>query len=396
MELTWKTASGIPPLGARAAVDGGRGFASDGPARVTPKSTDPVAILSELVAFRTDVDEGHERPLADRLAELLRERGAGDVTVADVPRAQGKHASYVYARFGEPKLLVNAHLDTVPPNADWSSDPFVPRIADGRLYGLGSADTKGAAAAILAALAEGTPKDTGILFSGDEEHSSVVLRAFVGGPHRAGLERAIVCEPTSLRAGTRHRGIASFEVDVTGPGGHSSFADGLPSPIAMLSRLGVALDDWARAHRASGPPGFQGMCLNLAKLEGGVAFNVIPAHARLVVSLRPPPGADTVAIRRELEAIVARVVPSATTRFTRDNAPFTTRDLASFEPLVGDAARAPIDLGFWTEAALLAASGVDAIVFGPGDIAQAHGPDEWITLEQLHRARDVFLRMFRA
>ena len=87
MELTWKTASGIPPLGARAAVDGGRGFASDGPARVTPKSTDPVAILSELVAFRTDVDEGHERPLADRLAELLRERGAGDVTVADVPRA---------------------------------------------------------------------------------------------------------------------------------------------------------------------------------------------------------------------------------------------------------------------------------------------------------------------
>jgi acetylornithine deacetylase len=136
------------------------------------------------------------------------------------------------------------------------------------------------------------------------------------------------------------------------------------------------------------------MCVNLAKLDGGIAFNVIPAHARLVVSLRPPPGADTSAIRAELEAIARAVAPSATIRFTRDNAPFATRDLASFEPLLGDAARAPIDLGFWTEAALLVASGIDAVVFGPGDIAQAHGPDEWVAIEELHRARDVFRAMF--
>ena len=357
--------------------------------------TDPVALLSELVAFRTDVDEGDERPLADHLANLLRQRGADEVTVADVARASGKAASYVYARFGRPRLLVNAHLDTVPPNADWASDPFVPRVENGRLYALGAADTKGAAAAILAALEEVRPQDTAILFSGDEESTSVVMRDFVASPLRAGIERAIVCEPTSLRAGTRHRGIASFEVDVTGPGGHSSLADHLPSPIAMLSRLGVALDDWARALRGSGPEGFEGMCLNLAKLDGGVAFNVIPAHGRLVVSLRAPPGADTAKIRAELEALVRSVVPTAALRFTRENSPFATKDLASFEPLLGDAARAPIDLGFWTEAALLAASGIDAVVFGPGDIAQAHGPDEWVSIHELHGARDTFRAMFQ-
>lgn len=356
--------------------------------------TDPVALLSELVSFRTDVHEGHERPLADHLAELLGRRGADEVVVSDVPRAAGKDASYVYARFGRPRLLVNAHIDTVPPNADWTGDPFVPRVAGGRLTALGAADTKGAVAAILAALDEARPSDTAILFSGDEETSSVVMRDFVAGPRLAGLERAIVCEPTGLRAGTRHRGIASFEVDVSGPGGHSSFADALPSPIAMLSRLGVALDDWARARRTAGPAGFQGMCVNLAKLEGGVAFNVIPAHGKLVVSLRPPPGSDTAAIRAELEEMVRSVVPGATTRFTRDNAPFATRDLSAFEPLVGAAARAPLDLGFWTEAALLAAAGVDAIVFGPGDIAQAHGPDEWVALDEIYRARDVFRAMF--
>ena len=362
---------------------------------VAASSSDPVAILSGLVAFRTDVDEGDERPLADHLAKLLRNLRADEVTVADVPRASGKAASYVYARFGEPRLLVNSHLDTVPVNADWSGDPFEARIEGGRLYALGAADTKGASAAILAALSEATPADTGILFSGDEEFSSVVLRDFVSGPHRAGLERAIVCEPTSLRAGTRHRGIASFEVDVSGPGGHSSFADRLPSPIAMLSRLGVALDDWARANRDKGPKGFEGMCLNLAKLDGGVAFNVIPAHGKLVVSFRAPPGANTAAIRVELEEIAAAILPDATIRFTRENDPFATRDLAAYEPLLGDIARAPIDLGFWTEAALLAASGVDAVVFGPGDIAQAHGPDEWVAIDQLHRARDIFRTMFQ-
>lgn len=356
-------------------------------------ASDPVELLRELVSFRTDV-EGHERPLADRLAALLRDRGAADVIVGDVARPGHRDASYVYARFGEPRLLVNAHLDTVPPNADWSADPFVARVEGDKLYALGAADTKGAAAAILAALDGATPKDTGVLFSGDEETTSAVMRAFVASEHAKGLERAIVCEPTSLRTGTRHRGIASFETDVSGPGGHSSFADRLFSPIATLSRLAVALDDWGRALRDVGPKGFEGMCLNLAKLEGGVAFNVVPAHGKLSVSIRPPPGADSAAVRAELEALVRAHVPSATIVFTRDNAPFATRDLAAFEPLVGDAARAPIDLAFWTEAALLSAAGVDAVVFGPGDIAQAHGPDEWVAIEQLERARDVFAAMF--
>ena len=360
-----------------------------------PPRTDPLSILSELVAFRTDVAGGEERPLAEHLAGLLRLRGPDEVTVVEVPRAEGhKAASYVYARFGQPRLLVNAHLDTVPPNAAWSSDPFLPRIDGGRLYALGAADTKGAAAAILAALEEVTPRDTGVLFSGDEEFSSVAMRAFMTSSHRNGLERAIVCEPTNLRVGTRHRGITSFDVTVTGPGGHSSHADTLPSPIAALSRLGVALDDWGRRHKALGPPGFLGMCLNLAQLEGGVAFNVIPAQARLVVSVRPPPGGDNTAIVAELEAISREVVPDGTFRLRRNNEPFATRDLASFEPLLGQAARAPIDLGFWTEAALLAAGGVDAVVMGTGDITQAHGPDEWVMIEELHKARDLFRTIF--
>ncbi|MBX3219084.1 MAG: M20/M25/M40 family metallo-hydrolase [Labilithrix sp.] len=363
---------------------------------MTP-AAEPVALLSELVSFRTDRADGDERALAVRLAELLEQRGPDEVVLGDVARADGhRPASWVYARFGQPRLLVNAHLDTVPPNADWSSDPFVPRIEGDRFYALGAADTKGAIAAILTALDDARPVDTGILFSGDEEFSSVVMRAFVGGPHRAGLERAIVCEPTNLTVGVRHRGFTAFEVGMTGPGGHSSQADTLPAPIATLARVAVALDDWGRARREEGPLGFPGMCLNLARLDGGVAFNVVPAAGRLLVSLRPPPGADTHAILAELEALVGAVAPEATFERLRDNAPFATRDLGAFEPLLGAAARAPIDLGFWTEAAMLGASGIDAVVLGPGNITQAHAPDEWVSIAELHRARELFRAVFQA
>jgi acetylornithine deacetylase len=74
--------------------------------------------------------------------------------------------------------------------------------------------------------------------------------------------------------------------------------------------------------------------------------------------------------------------------------PFATRDLAGFEPFFGDRVRAPADLAFWTEAALFAEAGIDAVVFGPGQIEQAHAADEYVELAQLEAARDLFARIF--
>ncbi len=162
------------------------------------------------------------------------------------------------------------------------------------------------------------------------------------------------------------------------------------------ARFAVAYDDWGQRQRPVGPPGFPGVCMNLAKLDGGVAFNVIPPHGRLLVSVRPPPGSDTGAMFEELQAMAARIVPGSTFTFLRQNAPFATRDHASFVPLVGERASSPIDLGFWTEAALLASAGIDAVVIGPGAIQQAHGPDEWVPLAELHEARAMFRRMFES
>jgi acetylornithine deacetylase len=353
-------------------------------------------LLSRLIACRTDNPGGDEPALAELLAGELRARQADEVRVVRVPRGGGSHTgAYVIARWGEPRLLVNAHLDTVPVNAGWSADPFVARVVGDRVIGLGAADTKGSIAAILRALDETRPHDTAVVFSGDEEAAGTCMRALVssGGLGRVGY--AVVCEPTGLRAGTRHRGILTLEAHLVGEGGHSSRADQLPRPLAALARLAAALDDWGRARVKEGPPGYPGMCLNVAKLDGGVAFNVVPDDAHLTVSLRPPPGSDLAAIQSELRQIAAQVCPQAEVSWSLENNAFATRDLGAFRRWLGARAE-PHDLGFWTEAAILSEAGLDAVVLGPGEIAQAHAPDEWVALDQLEQARALFVSIFQA
>ncbi|MBA3538235.1 MAG: M20 family metallopeptidase, partial [Deltaproteobacteria bacterium] len=143
-------------------------------------------LLAELVAIPTQQagtgTPGDELRLCEYLAPLLRARGADAVHIETAKRTDGSPGAFVFATWGTPHRVINAHLDTVPPNAGWSRDPWTPTIEDGKLYGLGSADTKGAIAATLVALEAATPQNVGVLFSGDEEAGSHVLHAFLASP----------------------------------------------------------------------------------------------------------------------------------------------------------------------------------------------------------------------
>lgn len=360
-----------------------------------------VTHLRELVAFDTQNPSGRERPLADKLADELRELGAHAVEVGEV----GRHA-FVYARLGgeTPRVLVNAHLDTVPANAGYTRSPLALEHVGQRLHGLGSADTKGAITALFAALRlrrrlGAWPEHVAVLLSGDEERGNTCMRAFLDSANARGLTHAIACEPTGCRIGIRHRGIVILRAVATSPGGHSSRADILPAPVATTARAAVALADMGKAHRGRGPQGFPGLCMNVADISGGIAMNVIPSRAELSASLRPPPGADLPALVREAEARVrdAIAVDGADIEWYVDviNPPLQTRDPAAFAGLLGAEAQACVDLDFWTEAALFVAKGIDAAVFGPGYIEQAHAPDEYVDLAQLRQARDAFLKVLR-
>ena len=231
-----------------------------------------------------------------------------------------------------------------------------------------------------------------MLFSGDEERTGTCIRTFLDSEAAQGLTHAIVCEPTGCRVGVRHRGIGAATATVEAPGGHSSRVDGLVNPIAVLARAAVALDEWRDAEKMNGPEGFPGLCLNVASLEGGLAFNVVPTRATLSFSLRPAPGADLTALLAEAERRVrAATAPHAVSwKVETQSPPFATRALGAFAPFLGAAVEQAVDLGFWTEAALLTERGIDAVVYGPGGIAQAHAADEYVEVAELESARATF------
>lgn len=349
-------------------------------------------LLADLVRFPTQQGNaqrgpGDERALCEHLAPMLRTRGADDVIVESAPRTDGSPGAYVFARWGAPRRVINAHIDTVPANAGWSREPWDAHVAGNKLFGLGSADTKGAIAATLIALEDKRPRDVGVLFSGDEEAGSRVMEAFLASPHASAIEEVIVCEPTARAAGVAHRGILGQTAMLVGPGGHSSRADFTAKPLATLARLAVAIDELGMSRVKDGPPGMTGLCMNIAALAGGVAFNVIPARGELSWSIRPYPGFDRDAWDREVRVLVDAIDPAITLAATIEHVPFACDDLADLVRPFADRV-GPLD--FWTEAAMWSHAGKKAIVIGPGDIAQAHAADEWVTLDDLDWAVALF------
>jgi acetylornithine deacetylase len=353
--------------------------------------------LADLVGFDTRNPGGDERPLAEKLARDLDELEARHVEV--IPAA-GHFSTYACFGSAPPSLILNAHIDTVPADPGFTSDPFVLACRDGRLHALGSADTKGAIAAILEAITvrvrgERPPRDLAILFSGDEELTGASMRQFLASHRTCGLKRAIVCEPTGCRMGTRHRGVYAARISARGAGGHSSLADTIANPLAALARAAVALEKLAERSRPLGPPGLEGICMNLAALDGGIAFNVIPPAATLTFSIRPAPGVAVEPLLTEARASVQIAAQPFATDWgvIATNPAFATLDPCAFAPLLGELADHPVDLHFGTEAGQFLEKGIDAVVFGPGHIEEAHKADEFVSLDELEQAVRIFAQL---
>ena len=337
--------------------------------------------LESLVAFDTRNGSGDELVCLRYLEETLARFSPDHLHLAQVPRSRGKSDSgYVLAIWGRPDTLLNVHIDTVPSGEGWTADPLELRRESGRVIGLGTSDIKGAAACILAALETVTPQNVAVLFSGDEEHGSEVMPAVIASGRVKDVKRAIICEPTSCRVGRAHRGMLAISASFSGPGGHSSLADKTPRPLLEAARLAAKAGDYADVHLDFGTAPFQGLCVNIGEIESDGAYNVIPTTSKLWLSLRPPPGDDVKAREADIYALSETAVFDTIVAFET----FATKDMTAFTDIFGKTDI--VDLPYWTEAAMLSAAGINAVVFGPGNLEQAHKPNEYVELAQLEAA----------
>ena len=359
---------------------------------MTPLNTlqsSSTAWLSRLVAFDSRNGTGDEIALVRYLAEALKVHNPDQLIVKTVPRARGKSDSaYVLAVWGRPDVLLNVHIDTVPSGKGWDADPLILREEGERLIGLGSSDIKGAAACILAALERVTPQNVAVLFSGDEEHGSEVMPAVIKAGHTGGAPMAIVCEPTGCRVGRRHRGMLAFETKFTGPGGHSSLSDKTAAPLLNAARLASAVGDYGDKNRDFGQEPYKGLATNIGELKSDGSYNVIPTETELKFSMRPPPGDDVAARANDIRSIAKAMFPDNPLDTIVEFPSFATKNLAAFRRYFFEFE--PLDLPYWTEAAMLSDAGLNVVVYGPGDVEQAHKPNEFVTKSYMAQAQSVY------
>lgn len=305
------------------------------------------------------------------------------------------HVSWFAVR-GRPKLLFNVHLDTVPVGAGWNSDPHRLRVEDGRAYGRGACDIKGAAAALLA-LAARSHGDLALLFTSDEEGAGgCCVARFLASGEGERFDQVVVAEPTSCKAVLGHRGFLSVRIRFHGTPGHSSEARSLSENANhQMARWAARALQLAEARKVS--PEDPATCLNLGLVEGGTKSNVIAGTAFVHWSARLRPGESNDDFLRDIRACT-----DADARVDWE-VPFRGEPLPAGGQDDG-AARAwcesrqlptgsPVD--FWTEASLFSAAGLPAVVLGPGQIAQAHQTDEWVALAQLDQACDLYGQLVR-
>ena len=339
-------------------------------------------------------DQGN-RALIDEIAGWMEAAGFA-VEIVPLPGRPDKSNVIGTLGQGAGGLVLSGHTDTVPCDPElWTHDPFRLTEADGRLYGLGTSDMKSFIALALEAArglnASELKQPLIILATADEESSMAGAEALVklGRPK---ARHAVIGEPTGLRPIRMHKGVMMEAIRIRGRSGHSSDASlGANALEGMQQALGALLDFRTELQRCHCNPLFHVPVptMNLGYMHGGDNPNRICGHCELHIDVRPLPGMDMLELRDMLRERLQQAVTLPGLNLTLEplfpgTAPMETPPDAELvkvtERLTGHTAGA---VAFGTEAPYLRELGMDVVVLGPGDIAQAHQPDEYLALERI-------------
>ena len=303
---------------------------------------------------------------------------------------------------GNGGLILSGHTDTVPyDDSHWNTDPFVATEIDNRIYGLGTADMKSFLAIALMAMQSVDRSKLEspliLLATADEESSMSGAKALVRAG-RPGNRHAVIGEPTGMRPVRMHKGIFMEAIHLQGRSGHSSdpalglnALEGMHNIIASIKAWRDELQGQYTNQAFAVPV----PTLNLGHIHGGDNPNRICADCELHIDLRPLPGMSIDELRAELRHRAAQAIAdsglqlSTRSLFSGVPAMETPADsplVATAEQLTGYTAEA---VAYGTEAPYLQQLGNEVIVLGPGNIDQAHQPDEYLSTAQIKPMLDI-------
>jgi acetylornithine deacetylase/succinyl-diaminopimelate desuccinylase-like protein len=303
------------------------------------------------------------------------------------------------------RILLAPHLDTVVGSRDGSDALFRPRVHHGRIWGRGACDTKGSVAAMLAALLDITararrPRHTVITFAGlvDEENCQHGSRALVNLGFTADL--GIVGEPTQLAVVTAHKGDVWARLTVRGRAAHGAHPERGQNAIRTMARAVELLEGtYAESIRHRTHPLLGHPTINVGTIRGGSQPNIVPDRCTIEVDRRTLPGETAPGVRREIVAFLR----GHGIRATLDDVKGVPEPPLETDPeleVVKDFMRAvgrtrSLGVHYFCDAAVIATGGTPCVVFGPGNIAQAHTAREWISVASLERGTAMLTRFLQ-
>jgi len=298
-------------------------------------------------------------------------------------------------RPGGRTVMLLGHLDTVGGAA--MADPFAGAVRDGRVYGRGAYDMKGAVAAALVAARDldrdGLGGSVVVACAADEEYASLGAERLVARGPRA--DHVVVCEPTDERLCVAHRGFVGFEIEVHGRAAHGSRPDLGVDAIAATGVVLMRLEQLSRTLLAGEPHPLLGTpSVHASLISGGQEFSSYPERCLLQGERRTLPGETDELVTAEVTALAAGVEASTKLVFSRP--PLETDPAAKVVRAVARASRATSLEGvpFWTDGALFGAAGFPTVVYGPRG-SGAHAAEEWVEVESLARCATVYAEAVR-
>lgn len=374
---------------------------------------DTIAVLDRLIAFPT-VSSDSNMDCIMYLQDTLSSLGARCELTSEV---EGK--ANLFATLGpegDGGIVLSGHTDVVPVEGqDWSSDPFIMRQHEGKLFGRGTCDMKGFIAASLVMAKEYAQLDLKrpihFAFTYDEETGCTGGRVLVNQLIKDGLKPSvcIVGEPTLMQIIDGHKGCNSYTTEFTGVEGHSSLPDQAVNALEYASRfvarlMEVRLDMPALAPENSRfDPPYTTSCV--CGVHSGVAHNVIPNKALVEWEMRAIQMSDQDYLRGAMQDFVDTVLlpemkeksPKAGIEeiFCSEGEPLEPVENSEAVELIRDlTGRNSTDVvSFGTEAGIYQGAGVSAALCGPGSIEQAHRPDEFIEISQLDECLTMLDRL---
>jgi len=361
-------------------------------------------LLAHLIETPSCNPPGDEQAAAAVLGEFLASAGIAPAMHEVGPGRPNLEAAL--GPSGGQVLLFNGHTDTMPPGPGWTPNPYRAHRGDGRIYGLGACDMKAGLAAMAGAMV--AVARSGVRLRGrvvldavaDEEGTGAGTKATLRAGRAA--DWAVIAEPTGLQLARAGNGQVNFTVTFFGEAGHGSVPeDGhnaiydAAAFIRLVEREAARLG--SQVHPLTGSASY-----NVGVVSGGVRTSIIPSQCTVGVDRRIIPGqtvTEAVADLDDLLGLILDARPGARKQSSVDvdYEPFEVSEGMPLCAVLSEAAAVVCGrpAGFTglratTDAVFLCEAGIPAVVFGPGSLAQAHRPDEYVDIRQVQQATRAF------